>query len=302
MKKVFAAGVCVLLCCAACSKKSAVVARIGSDTITTGSLTERMQETSPAYQALLGTPSGKRQFVDMLVSERVVLEAARRDGIDRSKEYRKTVADFKKEQARRQREFEDNFLMESFIKKLQAKELAVTDADVEKYYEEHKNEYLRPVQVMARHILVAERPTAEAALARVKKGEDFAAVAKELSIDPMSAQRGGEIGPFGKGELVPEFENAVFALKVGQVSDIVPTKFGFHIIQKISEKVLKPVPADEARQSIRSMLSRIKFDAWMTETKKKMNVSVNYDRLSQVSLPQSTLALPQGAAAPAEEK
>jgi peptidyl-prolyl cis-trans isomerase C len=86
----------------------------------------------------------------------------------------------------------------------------------------------------------AARAKAEAALARVRKGEDFAAVAREVSEDPGSAPRGGDLGAFGKGQMVPPFEQAAFALPAGQISGLVESPFGFHVI-----KVQERLPAGE---------------------------------------------------------
>ena len=251
MKKFLAAGLCVMFCVAACGKKNKVVATIGSDKITIGSLAERIQETPPGYQNLLATAAGKKQFLDLLVRERVVLEAAKQAGVTKTAAYMKTIADFRKEQTRRMRDYEENILMETFINDLHAKELNASEADVEKYYQDHKIEYTRPTEIVARHILVPTKEGAEKVLARIKNGEDFGKVAGEVSVDPISAARGGEIGPFRKGNLVPEFETAVFALKTGQVSDIVQTQFGFHIIKKVSEKAIAPVPEQEANADIK---------------------------------------------------
>lgn len=281
-----------MLCFAACSKKNKVVATIGSDTITINALADRIQETPPGYQNLLTTTAGKKQFLDLLVRERVVLEAAKQAGVTKRDEYKKTVADFRKEQARRMREYEENIMMEMFVKDLNAKQIGASDTEVEKYYQEHKNEYMHPTEVVARHILVSTKPEAEKVLERLNNGEDFAKIAKEVSIDPISAARGGEIGPFRKGSLVPEFETAVFALKVGQISGIVQTQFGFHIIKKVSEKAVPPMSEQEARQDVRKMLEKTKFDAWLNNAKKKMGVKINYDLLPQVIVPPPSMMMP----------
>lgn len=119
-----------------------------------------------------------------------------------------------------------------------------TDAEAETYYKEHGSEFERPQRVRAAHILVRVPPTGgsaaeektkskvEEAIRRVKAGEDFAAVAKSVSEDPASAPNGGDLGFVARGELVPPFEEALFALKKGEVTrEPVRTPFGYHAIK-----------------------------------------------------------------------
>ncbi|MFP3985024.1 MAG: peptidylprolyl isomerase [Candidatus Bathyarchaeia archaeon] len=87
-------------------------------------------------------------------------------------------------------------------------------------------------KVHCAHILVKAEKDANAVLERLKKGEKFANIAKEVSLCP-SGKRGGDLGTFGRGKMVKEFENAAFALEKGQISPVVKTKFGFHIIKRL---------------------------------------------------------------------
>jgi peptidyl-prolyl cis-trans isomerase D len=124
-----------------------------------------------------------------------------------------------------------------------AKTVKVKEDDLLGFYEQQKSNYVLPEGRRASHILIlaedqadkaalAEaRAAAEAALARVKSGEEFAKVAKELSQDPGSADNGGDLGFFEKGIMDPAFEKVAFELEKGAISDLVQTQFGFHIIQ-----------------------------------------------------------------------
>jgi parvulin-like peptidyl-prolyl isomerase len=298
MKKLIGAGILVLVALSACGKNGQVVAKIGSDKITVKTLQERIQETPPTYQGYLSTNAGKKQFLDLMVRERVVLESAKAAGYDKKDDYKKAVADFKKEQDRRERDYKENLLMELYVRDLHdSKQIGVSDEEVAKYYQDHQSEFAHPQEVVAQHILVPTKEEAEKVLARVKGGEDFATVAKEVSTDPVSASRGGQIGPFRKGDLVPEFENAVFSLKPGQISGIVQTQFGYHVIRKVSEKALPPVSADQAKVDIKKILEKAKFDAWIEQAKKKEGVTVDYNALSKVQPPQPP-AMPKGLPAP----
>lgn len=113
-------------------------------------------------------------------------------------------------------------------------------------------------QVKARHILLATREQAEAALERLKAGEDFGDLARELSTDEGSKVLGGDLGWFGKGVMLPAFEAAAFSLPVGQVSDVVETEAGFHIIQVLEHQTDRELDATALSQA-RSEA----FDSWL---------------------------------------
>ena len=87
-------------------------------------------------------------------------------------------------------------------------------------------------QVRCAHILVKTETEAKAVLERIRKGEKFSNIATDVSLCP-SGKRGGELGKFGRGQMVKEFENAAFALKKGEISALVKTKFGYHIIKRL---------------------------------------------------------------------
>lgn len=138
----------------------------------------------------------------------------------------------------------------------------VLPADVESYYRNNDEQWTTPEQVRASHILLktegkdeaAVKARADALLARVKGGADFAALARRESEDEMSNTKGGDLDFFGRGRMVPEFENAAFALQVGQVSDVVKSSFGFHIIKLTDRRPEARRTLDEVRGQITEQL------------------------------------------------
>ena len=144
----------------------------------------------------------------------------------------------------------------------------VTPAEVQSYYDGNITQYQTPEQVRASHILLnvagkdeaAVRKQAEGVLAQVKAGGDFAELARKFSEDEGSKVNGGDLDYFSRGRMVPEFEAAAFALEPGQVSDLVRSQFGFHIIKVVDKKPAVTRSLDEVRAQIEEQLKRQRAD------------------------------------------
>jgi peptidyl-prolyl cis-trans isomerase D len=148
-------------------------------------------------------------------------------------------------------------------------QVAVTDRDLELYYQDHREEFRQEEEACASHILVKVRsgeageghPEAEARtiaeglLAQVRGGADFAELAKRSSEDQGSASNGGDLGCFPSGRMVPEFDDAVFAMQPGQVSDLVKTSFGYHIIRLASKREATVLPFAQVKERIRATVT-----------------------------------------------
>jgi peptidyl-prolyl cis-trans isomerase D len=149
----------------------------------------------------------------------------------------------------------------SFLLKDEMGKITVPEEEIEQYYKSHQEEFGQPEKRRVRHILLkttdqdkqARRTEIETILARAKAGEDFAALARQYSEDASAAQ-GGELGFFGRGEMVQPFEDAVFGLKKGGISDIVETQFGFHIIELEDIQPANITPLAAVKSSIENQL------------------------------------------------
>ncbi|PJW18139.1 peptidylprolyl isomerase [Geobacillus sp. WSUCF-018B] len=137
--------------------------------------------------------------------------------------------------------------------------IKVTDKELKEYYDNYKP------KIRASHILVKDEKTAKEVKAKLEKGEDFAKLAKEYSQDPGSASNGGDLGWFGPGKMVKEFEDAAYKLKVGEVSDPVKTDYGYHII-KVTDKEKKK-SFDEMKDEIVFEVKRSKLDPTTMQSK-----------------------------------
>ncbi|AQQ52550.1 peptidylprolyl isomerase [Planococcus lenghuensis] len=126
----------------------------------------------------------------------------------------------------------------------------ISEEDVQTQYERTTTE------LNARHILVEDEETANEVIERLEAGEDFAELAAEFSTDPGSAENGGELGWFGTGAMVPAFEDAAYALEVGEVSEPVQSDYGFHIIEVLETRELEDIePLEDVAEDIRTQLA-----------------------------------------------
>lgn len=166
-----------------------------------------------------------------------------------------------------QAEMEEFLLIQQFLEEEVTSKIKVKDKEMETFYEENPQFFERPESITASHILVQlsedageeERDEARQKIdevaEKIASGEDFAALAEEYSEGP-SASKGGSLGSFSRGDMVPPFEEAAFALEEGEVSDIVQTQFGYHII-KVSEKSeAGTAPFEEVKESISNYLAQ----------------------------------------------
>jgi peptidyl-prolyl cis-trans isomerase C len=242
-----------------------------------------------------GIPEAKRTEVEQQVLERLVnvkLLSAKATADDKSKakeaadkafaEYRKRwpsedafnrqlVALGMAPTEFRARMEEENLFREVIDREVKAS-IKIPEDEIKKFYDDHVAQFDLPERIKASHILILtrdpltqqpytdaqleeKRKQADKLLVRAKAGEDFTALAREYSDDPNSRDQGGDLGTFARGRLVAEFDAAAFSLEPNKISDLVSTKFGFHII-KVTEKIpARKTPFDEAKKDIETYLS-----------------------------------------------
>ena len=163
-------------------------------------------------------------------------------------------------------------------------ELEVTDAEVEAHYQANESLFQRPETVTISQILVEDEPLAIELRQRLAANASiFETLAEEQSIGP-EASRGGLLGSFGRGELPPSFEEVVFSLRKGRISDVVETDFGFHIFKLHEKTDAEPLSLDDVRDTIRVELLRAKSEAelarYIEQLKKTYPVTVHREHLS----------------------
>jgi peptidyl-prolyl cis-trans isomerase C len=227
-------------------------------------------------------PEIARQLVDRTITERVLTGAARAAGLDKDAEVRRRI-----------RRAEEQELQQALLSR--EVNAAVTDAALRARYDQEASRRQGEEEVHARHILVQTETEAKAALAEVTGGADFAEVAKRRSTDPGSRD-GGDLGFFKRGDMVPEFAEAAFALQPGQISPApVRSPFGWHVI-KVEGRRSAPVPSfEESRQELRQKMLAEQVEAVVTRIRSAAKV----ERLDQPAPSLLDNAAPPAATPPA---
>src|SRR5216684_4398684 len=175
----------------------------------------------------------------------------------------------------------------------QRAKVVVPPADIEKEYNNNSEQYTTPEQVRASHILLktegkdeaAVKAKAEELLKQAKSGADFAALAKKNSEDEASAKNGGDLDYFGRGRMVPEFDQVVFAMQPGTISDVVKTQYGYHIIKLVDKKTATTRPLAEVRQQLVDQLAYERAQAQAADLaqslEKQISKPVDLDKVAK---------------------
>lgn len=245
---------------------------------------ERLPVPSRAY---IAAPDRKRQFVENLILNDLLFREGQSAGYDKDPDIDRQVADLRK-----------RLVVQKVMRKYQTPP-EITDQQAKDYYEKNRQLY-SGLQVRASHILVKDEATAKALSTELRAHpEKFAELAKERSTDTASAQKGGDLGMFGQGRMVPEFEAAAFALKPNEISDPVKTQYGYHVIMITERKEGEQKPFDQVKEQIKAMLRnkamqdqvQNHFDA----LKKSANLTIDDAALAKVTPPSAGPPLPGGS-------
>ena len=213
---------------------SKVLAKVKDYAITEEMLNETVDASRTQQHINITSEEQKQDLLDELIARQLVVEDAIESGLTQTEEFQKLYREF---------------VFQHSIGQM-FKTITVTDAECEAYYNENKEQF-KEEMVRAAHILVEEEAQAKELLAAIEGGADFHELASANSKCPSGA-RGGDLGDFGRGQMVPEFEQAAFALNIGEVSGIVKTQFGYHLIKLLDKK--DEVPFTDVKGQIEQYL------------------------------------------------
>ena len=283
---------------------TAVAATVNGEVIYVNELNGQVDTLAKQYGLDMGTADGARQraeisrvVLDQLIEQRLVLQEARRNSamptetqvesqLQEIKRNFPTESDF--EMALSQRnlslaELKDRLRTNLAVRNLMVKvaPATVSDLEIEQYFREHRNEFDRSEQVHVKHILLDDENQARLVLAKLRRGESFDDLARQYSKDPGSREQGGDLGFVSRGQLVPEFEQVAFALQPKQISDIVKTQYGYHLIQVLERRPPQPATLEQARDQIRGVLLSGRQEASFQEWLKKIKTQAKITRTDQ---------------------
>lgn len=248
-------------------KSGKVVAEIGNEKITLDEVNDTIKTIPEQYQAT--AQAHKDMLLDSMINQKLLYAEASKLDFDKDPDVRKQLDAARKE-----------ILIKAYLKKEIEDTVKVTEEDAKKYYDANKDKFKEPEKIKISHILVDSEAEAKNILAKLKGGADFAALAKVKSKDA-SKDKGGELGFIAKGQTVPEFEQAAFALQPGQISDIVKTQFGYHIIKATEKQPEKLMAYDGIKDQLKQMIladkQKERFEAILKDLKERNKVVVYKD-------------------------
>ncbi|MDQ0507713.1 Putative peptidyl-prolyl cis-trans isomerase Cbf2 precursor [Aedoeadaptatus ivorii] len=227
------------------TEENKVLASIDNVDIHESDVDAYLQSMNPQMAIQFQGEEGKKHILDELIRQELLLKDALDTKMDEEEEFQKVLADTKKS------------LLKSYNFSKTIEGAQIDEAEAIDFYEKNKQFFKQPASVRASHILVEGEDEAKEIAEAIKGGADFEELAKEKSICP-SKERGGDLGSFGRGQMVPEFDEKVFSMKDGEISEPVKTQFGYHIIKRVEGNEEQERSFDDARDDIRMELMRRK--------------------------------------------
>lgn len=262
---------------------------------------DKVSDTGETYRVLFA-----RQILDLIIVQEMVYQDSEAKGVRATDEEIQKEYDLYMETANRDPEYveflKSNNIDEEFLKHHLSRALTnahytedlekqapVTESDAKKYYDENADKFKND-KVRASHILFSTKSDnkeplsdeekaeklklAEEVLAKARSGEDFAKLAEEYSDDPGSAPAGGDLGFFSQGVMVPEFNDKAFSMEVGEISDLVETTFGYHIIY-LTDKDQSLIPFEDLKDDLINELRLNKYKEKVEELRKSAKIIIN---------------------------
>jgi len=263
-----------------------VIATYAGNRLDAARVTKEMERLPAPSRAYLQAPDRKKQFVENMILNELLYAEGQKQGYDKDEDIDRQVNDLRR-----------RLVVQRVVREFQ-KPPEITDEQAKKYYDDNPNLY-SSTQIRASHILVKDEAQAREIRDQLKADPSkFAEIAKEKSTDKTSGAKGGDLGMFGQGRMVPEFERAAFALKPNEISDIVKTQYGYHIILVVERKEGERRPFDQVKEQIKATLRNKAIqdqqEKRYADLKQSANMKIDDLVLEKLQVPQG----PTGAEPP----
>ena len=238
-----------------------------------GSLTAYSFASQLNFDFLSSLPSGEHEkeikgVLETIANEKLVLTESLSAGYDKVPEITEKV-----------RHYQEGLMENKLYGKYILTDMKATEEEIQKYFEQNRNQFIFPETRRVSHILVDSLDTAKDVLKRLREGTSFESLAKEFSKDTQNANRGGEVGWIRKGEVLPLIEKAAFSMNAGEVSDPVKTDLGYHIIKVLELRPSQPKDFAQAKMEVekkvlqRKREEKIKY--WTDQLRAVSKIEIN---------------------------
>ncbi len=242
--------------CGKSSDKTEVLASIDDTEITVADFNSRIENLPERYRGVV--KNRRSEYLQEYINDTLLYREAMRKNLHKDKELLRLL-----EAARKK------ILVARLLQDEVDNAIEINDEDVAAFYDENSARYMTPEIMRVSHILVPSRVQANEILENLTAGESFEDLARAKSVDP-TAQRAGDIGYFPKGQLMPEFEGACAQLGVGEISGVVKTKLGYHIIKLTDRRPPEPRPIEKVTDDIKSRLYAAKRQELFNQLLRKL--------------------------------
>lgn len=261
-----------------------VLARVDrKDVITVADFNDRISKLPARYQEIVN--KNKAAFLDELVVDSLLHDEAMRKKLQKDPEVKDVFEEAKKK-----------ILISRLLQQEVGGKVTVSEEEIEQYYNANNDQFTTPEVLRASHILVKTEKEAKDALVELSNGRNFEDLARARSVDP-TAKVGGDIGYFARRQLVPEVEEVCYSMQPGDISGIVKTNFGYHVIKLTERKAPRVKELDEVRDVVRQSLKRLKqktlFNDFVEKLKERSQIDINQKLLATISEEESPEKTPQ---------
>lgn len=242
-----------------------VLALVNGRSITQVEFDIRWNELSEATRARYSKEGGKRRFLDELITRELLMQEARRQGLDQSNSIRD-----------RTQRYKEQLILDELLKERLREKVELEPAELAAYYDKHADELLAPLKIQVSQMLLSNLPAAKDLKKQIEAGGDFAKFAQRYSLDEKTKAKGGDLGPYRKSALDPDVDAIVHTLKPGVVSEPLKTDAGYYLV-KVSPLDPETIQADLAtrerlRQELLADKRRKRFETVIADIRLKATV------------------------------